>query len=153
MSVNMNFRELPNTLFMSMKAVEAAVKEGGLDEALVELVRYYVSSTQKCAFCIDMHFKEAQAHGVSLNKLYSVNVFDDVDYYSEQEVLALVWARSMISESTKEQRKATFSDLQNYFSKSDIALLSLAITHINSWTQLMKAFAVPAGGYKVGDFS
>jgi AhpD family alkylhydroperoxidase len=152
MTVNIDFHEIPPALFGAMKAVEDVVESSGLSKSLVELVYYYVATTKQCGYCIDMHFKEAQAQGVELRKLYSITVFDKVDYFSNEELACLNWARGLISQPNGQDMQSLFIELASLFSSEEIAKLSLAISHICSWTQLMIAFAIPAGNYQVGQF-
>ncbi|WP_370980029.1 carboxymuconolactone decarboxylase family protein [Agaribacterium sp. ZY112] len=153
MTARITFNEVPSSIYQSMSAIGETVHGSGLDKGLLELVCVYVSTDSKCAYCIDMHIKEALHAGIELNKLYSVCVFDSVDYYSDLEHACLAWAKFLLESGNEQQGQELYQQLLNFISQENIAILSLAITNIHSWTKLMKAFGIPAGDYQIGQFS
>jgi len=149
--LRLNFEQIPEDLMSSMLGVEKTVNKAGFEQSLLELVRYYVSQINQCAYCMDMHYKEAIAAGETVQRLHSVMVWRETAYYTEQERAVLAWTESvtLISQASAEQQ-FLFENLCEYFDLEDIANLTLAITQINSWTRLAKSFGFEAGSYEVG---
>lgn len=122
-----------------------------IDESFMEVLRYRVSVINQCAYCIEMHFKEAVAAGESELRVYSSSAWEETNFYNESEQALLAWAESvtMLNDST-DQRHQSFTNLSKYFSQDDIANLTLSIVQINSWNRLAKPFGFEAGTYQVG---
>lgn len=119
----------------------------------LELMRYYVALLNGCAYCLDMHFKEAVHHGESEKKLYSVSVWRETSYYSEQEQAMLAWTEVVTKLDVDDATRAlVLTRLKAQFSPADISKLTLAIIQINAWTRIAKPFAFDAGHYQVGQF-
>lgn len=150
MSTRISFPEIPADLIGCLMSGENYVNSVGLDQKLLELVRFYVSEINRCAYCIDMHFKEAVEAGEDPQRLYSVRAYAETGYYSEEERAILAWAEAVTQISEDHNIPALFEKLSKHFSKEVIANLTMVIIQINSWTRLAKSFGFEAGSYKVG---
>ncbi|MCD8521407.1 MAG: carboxymuconolactone decarboxylase family protein [Saccharospirillaceae bacterium] len=146
------FNQIPQGLMACMMQTEEYLKNlTGSTYAQLELMRYYASVLNGCAYCIDMHFKEATAAGESALRLYSAPVWRETRYYSAQEQALLHWTEVTTQINTAEdERQQAFELMQNHFSKEQIADLTLAIVQINSWNRLAKNFGFPPGSYQPG---
>ena len=122
-----------------------------IDESFMEVLRYRVSVINQCAYCIEMHFKEAVAAGESELRVYSSPTWKETKFYNESEQALLAWSESvtMLNDSA-DQRQQSFTNLSKYFSQDDISNLTFAIVQINSWNRLVKPFGFEAGAYQVG---
>lgn len=145
-----NFNQIPEQLMANMLQTESYIN--GLNIMSVkqlELMRFFVSQLNGCAYCIDMHFKEALAAGESEQRLYSVLVWKDTNFYTESERAMLQWAESvtLLNENTELQQQY-FMDLMEYFSIEEVANLTLVIVQANSWNRLSKPFGFEAGTYQ-----
>jgi AhpD family alkylhydroperoxidase len=148
------FENIPKNLMNCMLQTEKYIKSLNIiDEAFMELLRYRVSVINQCAYCIDMHFKEAVAAGESELRVYSSSAWKETNFYNESEQALLTWTESvtMLNDST-EQRQQSFTELRKYFSQDDIANLTLSIVQINSWIRLAKPFGFEAGTYQIGQY-
>jgi len=126
------------------------IRKSGLDPALVELIDFRVSTINGCAYCLDMHFKDAIARGESEQRLYSLAAWRDCPYYSDKERAALAYAEAV---TANEVDDFVFEELKPFFSKKEIADLTFAIATINTWNRLNRAFRTVPGGYQVGQFA
>jgi AhpD family alkylhydroperoxidase len=126
------------------------IHRSGLDPKLVELIDFRVSTINGCAYCLDMHFKNAIDMGESEQRLYSLAAWRDCPYYSEKERAALAYAEAVTANHVDE---AVFDALTEFFSKKEIADLTLAVATINTWNRLNHAFRTVPGGYKVGQYA
>jgi AhpD family alkylhydroperoxidase len=144
-----SFKELPKGIFQTMLQVEAVINNSGLDRKLLELLRLRVSQMNKCAYCVDMHHKEAQHREETEQRLYSVSVWRETDYYSDSEKSALEFAEAITEIQNGGMNDTLFEKISVHFSKDAIAMLTLAIAQINAWNRLMKTYNFTAGSYKI----
>ena len=148
------FENIPEGLMGCMMQTEKYIKSLDIiDESFMEVLRYRVSVINQCAYCIEMHFKEAVAAGESELRIYSSSVWRETNFYNNAEQALLAWTESVTTlNDTTDQRQQAFTNLSNYFSQEDIANLTLSIVQINSWVRLAKPFGFEAGAYQVGQY-
>jgi AhpD family alkylhydroperoxidase len=128
---------------------EEYLKQTSLDHKLISLLKFRVSQINSCAYCLDMHFKEALAEGESEVRLYSLSAWKEAPYYSEKERAVLKFAEDLTFISHAEFSHSNYEVLTNFFTKKEIADLTLAVTQINSWNRLVRVFNPEPGKYKV----
>ncbi|MFC3032633.1 carboxymuconolactone decarboxylase family protein [Pseudoalteromonas fenneropenaei] len=148
---NISYQAVPGRLFDSMLTLQQHINHHcPLDIKQLELIYCYVSSLNQCSYCLDMHIKEGLAAGETALRLQMVALYRDCDFYSESEKALLTFAHTLtVLTLPQTERDQAFVALKAFFNEQDIAEISLAIAQINSWNRLMKAFAFPAGHYKV----
>ncbi len=148
------FENIPEQLMYCMMQTEKHIKSLNIiNESFMELLRYRVSVINQCAYCIDMHFKEAVAAGESELRIYSSPVWKETNFYNKAEQALLAWTESVtMLNDTTDQRQLSFTNLSKHFSRDDIANLTLSIIQINSWNRLVKPFGFEAGSYQVGQY-
>lgn len=144
-----SFKELPEAFYRTVSEVEKYVNNSGLEPRLLELVRYRVSLINHCAYCLDMHAKEALHHGEDVLRLHTVAAWQESPYYSERETLALELAERLTHLPDRHVDDTFFQRLLTQFSKEEIGHLSLAVAQINTWNRLVQCFRPEPGKYKV----
>lgn len=144
-----SFAKVPSGIFGAMGQAEEYLKGISIDYKLLELMRIRVSQINGCAYCVDMHYKEAMASGEDLQRLYSVSCWKEAPYYSEKERSVLNWAEKVTLISQGPEMDKAFEELQKHFSNDEIANLTLAISTINTWNRLVISFGFEAGHYQV----
>jgi AhpD family alkylhydroperoxidase len=144
--------------FKDAAGVYAALRKGqdhvdncGLDKELVKLIQFRVSQINSCAYCLDMHYKEAMHEGLDPVKLVSVSAWREAPYYSAEEQAALAFAEHLTHLPAEQHSDSIHDELSKYFSKEEIANLTMAVIQINSWNRLTRSFGSVPGKYKVGD--
>ncbi|OQP53760.1 carboxymuconolactone decarboxylase family protein [Niastella populi] len=147
------FSDANKSLFEGLFKSEMYLKKSGLDHKLLELIKTRVSQINGCAYCLDMHYKDAVAMGESEQRLYSLPAWKECPYYSEAERAALAYAEAVTKIPQQEVTDDVYNTLSQYYNKSEIADLTLAITSINTWNRFNIAFRTTPGGYKVGQFN
>lgn len=150
MKPRISFAETPKEMMDVLMNIGYYIHKSGLDRKLVELVNFRVSTINGCAYCLDMHFKDAVALGESEQRLYSLAAWKECPYYSDKERAALAYAEAVTANHVED---AEFEALTPFFSKKEIADLTFAITGINTWNRLNRAFKTVPGNYKVGQFA
>ena len=131
-----------------MMALEAYFKECGLDHTIIELVKTRASQINGCAFCIDMHTKDARANGETEQRLYGLTAWRETPFYSERERAALAWTEALTLISTNDVPDELYEATREWFDEREIVDLTLAIIAINSWNRLAISFRTPPGSYQ-----
>jgi AhpD family alkylhydroperoxidase len=147
MKARISFEETSKEFMEVLLKPGVYIRRSGLEPNLIELIDFHVSTINGCAYCLDMHFKDAVARGESEQRLYSVAAWRDCPYYSDKERAALAYAEAVTAGNVEDE---VFDALTEFFSKKEIADLTLAVATINTWNRLNRAFRTVPGGYKVG---
>jgi AhpD family alkylhydroperoxidase len=137
----------------AMLGLERQVRQAGLDERLIDLVRMRASQINGCAYCLDMHSKDARAQGETEQRLYGLNAWRDTPYYSARERAALEWTESLTLVAATQVPDDVYERVRQQFSEEEIAHLSLAIVAINGWNRLNVAARTVPGTYVAGSLA
>ena len=152
MKTRISFQEITPGLYGGLATIKNLSKTSGLDEKLLELIRYRVSQINGCAFCIDMHHKEAIHLGEEELRLHSLPAWRECDFYSDTEKAVLAFAEEITALNSTELSDEVYDRLTNFFNKEQIVALTAMIVHINSWNRINFAFRPEPGKYQVGQF-
>ena len=125
------------------------LKNSSLGIELIELVNFRVSQINQCAYCLDMHHKEARAKGQTEQRLYGLSAWRESPYYTERERAAFTWAEAITSARVPND---IYEQVKEYFSEAELIDLTMAVTTINTWNRINLAFPNLPGTYKVGMF-
>ncbi|GAA0533927.1 carboxymuconolactone decarboxylase family protein [Chitinophaga japonensis] len=137
-------------LLDGMMKTEFYLKKSGLDLKLQELVKYRVSQINHCAYCLDMHHKEAVHLGETEQRLYSLVAWRETPYYTDKERAVLALAEAVTHISQDGVSDEVYNNVAAFFTKAEIADLVVAIAQINAWNRLNVTFCTIPGGYEVG---
>lgn len=148
MPARISFPDVPHGLMSAMMAVEDYINGTGLGTRLLELMRLRVSQLNGCAYCIDMHYKEAIAAGEQDLRLYSLSVWHTTSFYDEKENAVLAWAEAVTLLTEDKITNELFEKMRRIFTQEQLANLTLAVVQINSWNRLAKSFGFEPGHYK-----
>jgi AhpD family alkylhydroperoxidase len=132
----------------AMSRLEQYVHESGLEPALVELVKVRASQINGCAYCIDMHSKNARSRGESEQRLYELVAWRETPFYTERERAALAWAEAVTQVSDGHVPDDVYEMARAQFSEKDLVDLTLAIVAINGWNRLAISFRTVPGTYQ-----
>jgi len=139
---------IPVPLLEGMMQIEHYLKNCGMDRKLLELVKYRVSQINGCGYCLDMHHKEAVLLGESEQRLHGLAAWRESPYYSPEEREVLAYAEVLTLTQVHNVEDRLFESLRAHFSLEEIVVLTLAITQINSWNRISKAFGSVPGSYE-----
>ena len=142
-SPRLPWTEIAPKAYQAMAAVGATTAGSSLGTVLIELVKTRVSQLNGCAFCVDMHVRELLSRGEDLQRINSVVVWREVDWFEMRERAALNWAERCTQLSQAHPGQQDFEALRPYFSEREIVELSYAIGCINVWNRLCVGFAAP----------
>ena len=134
----------------AQRGLETYVRRSGLESALLELVKTRASQINGCAHCLDMHTKDARAHGETEQRLYALAAWHEAPFYSDRERAALAWTEAVTRIGEDRVTDKVYAEARRHFSEKELVDLTLAIVAINGWNRLAVAFRTPAGTYPPG---
>ena len=148
MPPRIHFPKVAPEAYMAMRGLEAYLRQSGLEQSLLELVKTRASQLNGCAYCIDMHTKDARAHGETEQRLYALSAWRESPFFTERERAALAWTElvTLIADGPIEDED--YEDVRRYFDEKALVDLTLAIVAINGWNRLSIAFATVPGTYQ-----
>ena len=135
-------------VYEAMDALDRYLAACSIDERLLHLVRLRASQQNGCAYCIDMHWKDARALGESEQRLCSLDAWRECPYYSERERAALAWTEAVTLIGDGHAPDATFEAARAQFGERELCDLTLAVAAINAWNRLSIAARLVPGGYQ-----
>lgn len=142
-----NFKELVPAAYRAMLGLEAYVHQTGLERSLLELIKMRASQINGCAYCLDMHSKDARAAGETEQRLYVLSAWREAPFYSERERAALAWTEAVTVISQTHVPDDVYAVARKQFSDEELVNLTLAIIAINGWNRLEISFRGVAGSY------
>lgn len=134
--------------FQAMLRLEEYMQSTSLEHSLLLLIQTRASQINGCAYCLDMHTKDARAEGESEQRLYLLAGWREATCYSERERAALEWTEAVTLVADSHIPDEVYERVRPHFSDEELVNLTLAITAINSWNRLNVAFRTPAGSYR-----
>lgn len=134
--------------YHAMLGLEQYVRQSGLEPSLVELVKLRASYMNGCAYCIDMHSKDALAEGETAQRVVSVPVWRETPFYTERERAALAWTEAVTNLQPDHVPDELYSEVNNFFTDEEMVVLTMAVVAINGWNRLAIAFRQEPGSYE-----
>ena len=141
-----------NRLISATQLTSNYVNSSGLDHRLLELVKMRTSQLDGCAYCIDMHTKDARAAGETEQRLYLLDAWRETPLYSERERAALEWTEAVTRVADSYVPDEVFAAAREHFSEEELVNLTIAVIATNGWNRLMIAFRSEVGEYRPGMF-
>ncbi len=123
-----------------MLAAEEHIRKSGLEPALLDLVRMRASQINRCAFCLDMHSKDARRLGETEQRLYVLNAWRESTLYTERERAALAWTEALTLIADTQAPEDVYEEVKKHFSDAELANLTFQITQINAWNRFNVGF-------------
>ncbi|HAW60879.1 MAG TPA: carboxymuconolactone decarboxylase [Pseudomonas sp.] len=152
--MRMNYQAAAPDVMTAMIGLETYLarqsrREDGVDKPLMELIKIRVSQINQCAYCLDMHTKDARALGETEQRIYALSAWRETPFFSDRERAALAWAEAntLLPQGVSQQ---LFEDVREYFSEAQLANLTLAIATINAWNRFGVSFAPVPDSYQPG---
>jgi len=134
----------------AMRALEQQARRTTIEPAILELVRMRASQLNGCAYCIDMHSKDARAAGETEQRLYALDAWRETPFFTDREQAALAWTEAVTLVADGHVPDDVYELARARFDERELVELTLAIVAINGWNRLAIAFRAVAGTYKPG---
>jgi AhpD family alkylhydroperoxidase len=131
----------------AMLGLENAVHASPLEPELLELVKMRASQLNGCAYCLDMHSKDARARGETEQRLHVLSAWREAPFYSERERAALAWCEALTLLPQTGAPDDVYAELERAFEPEEIVALTLAIVAINGWNRFAVGLRSPVGDY------
>ena len=153
MTIRIDFTEAAPQAAAAMFGLERYLHGCGLEPSLLNLVKLHASQINGCAYCLDMHSKEARAAGETEQRIYVLDAGREAPFYSAREGAALAWTEALTLVSRDQVPDDVYDAARKQFSERELVDLSLAVVAINGWNRLVIGLrsAIP-GTYRVGMF-
>jgi AhpD family alkylhydroperoxidase len=152
MRTRIDFTRVSPQSLRPLFALGAQIEASSLEQPLLELVKMRASQINGCAYCLDMHSKDARAEGETEQRLYLLGAWRETSLYSERERAALAWTEAVTLVAEGHVPDDVYDEASSHFSEDELVTLTLAVVAINGWNRLNIAFRMEAGGYRPGMF-
>jgi len=148
MEQRLNYAKVAPSGVKVMLDLEKYVRGSGLEHSLLELVKMRASQINGCAYCLDMHSKDARAAGETEQRLYGLSAWEEAPYYTPRERAALAWTEAVTRVADTHVPDSVYEAVQPHFTEKELVDLTFAVMAINAWNRLAIAFRTPAGSYQ-----
>lgn len=132
----------------AMIGLEKYVRASGLEHSLYELIKTRASQINGCAYCIDMHTKDARKAGETEQRLYGLNAWREAPFYTDRERAALAWTEAVTLISQDHISDELYEETRKFFSEKELVALTIGVVAINGWNRLAIPFRTEAGNYE-----
>lgn len=132
----LDYRAASPETYASVRGVEACIQSSGLEKSLIELVKMRASQINGCAFCLDMHSKDARRNGETEQRLYLLSAWRESPLYSDRERAALAWTECLTQVATDGAPDDVYAAVQASFEPKERVDLTILIGLINLWNRL-----------------
>lgn len=147
MEPRLNYPRQSPEAVRAMYALETHLATSSLESSLRELVKIRASQINGCAFCIDMHTKDARAAGETEQRIYALNAWRETPFFNDRERAALAWTEAVtrIGDGVSDE---LFESAKHHFSEKEMVDLTWSIAAINAWNRLAISFRSVPGQYQ-----
>jgi AhpD family alkylhydroperoxidase len=132
----------------AMRAVQSHVDASTLEHSLLELVKMRASQVNGCAYCLDMHSKDARAAGETEQRLYTLDAWHETPFFTERERAALEWTEAVTRVGETHVPDEVAARVRQHFDEQELVALTFAVIAINGWNRLAVALRFPVGTYQ-----
>jgi AhpD family alkylhydroperoxidase len=148
MQARLHYNKVAPDAYKAMLHLERYLRECGLERQLLLLLQLRASQINGCAYCIDMHWKDARAAGETEQRLYGLSAWRECPFYSERERAALAWTEEVTRIAETHASDSAYEALRRHFNEKEVVDLTWAVTAINSWNRIAIAFRDVPGAYQ-----
>ena len=148
MSARIDYTKVGSGALRAMYGLEKYLAESSVEAPLRDLVKLRASQINGCAYCIDMHWKDARAAGETEQRLYGLAAWREAPYYTERERAALEWTEALTLIADNHVPDELYEQSRRQFSEQELVDLTLAVTTINAWNRIAISFRSEPGNYQ-----
>src|ERR1035437_4557537 len=146
-SMRLDYRTVLPEASRAMSGLEKVFESSTLEPKLLELVKQRASQINGCAYCLDMHTKDARAIGEDEQRLHLVAVWREAPFFAPRERAALAWTEALTLLPDTGAPDDVYLAMAREFDPAEQVALTLAIVAINGWNRLAVGFRRPVGSY------
>jgi AhpD family alkylhydroperoxidase len=135
-------------LVRALRALNSEIVASGLEPALLELVKIRASQVNGCAFCLDMHTKDARAMGETEQRIYALSAWRETPFFTPREQAALEWSETLTLVAQTHAPDDVYESVRQHFEEAEFVALTFAVMEINSWNRLAITARPVVGAYQ-----
>jgi len=150
MAPRIDYTKVGSGALRAMFGLEKYLAESTIEKPVRELIKVRASQNNGCAYCIDMHWKDARAAGESEQRLYGLAAWREAPDYSDRERAALAWTEELTLIAEHHVSDELYEQTRRQFSEQELVDLTLAVVTINAWNRIAISFRSDAGSYQPG---
>lgn len=148
MKSRINVAHVSPAAYRAMSGLETYIHSSSIEPELVHLLKMRASQINGCAYCLDMHSKDARALGETEQRLYGLDAWREAPYYTDRERAALAWIESLTLVTEGHVPDEVYEEARKVFSEQELVDLAMVAVAINGWNRLAIAFRAEAGTYQ-----
>lgn len=148
MQQRINYKEIAPDGIKAMWGLENYVHHCNFEPSLLELVKSRASQINGCAYCLDMHTKDARAAGEAEQRLYTLSAWHETPFFSDRERAALAWTEAVTRVADTHVPEEVYEQARKHFTEKELVDLTLAVVAINGWNRLAISFRTVPGTYQ-----
>jgi AhpD family alkylhydroperoxidase len=148
MTPRIDYRTVAPGVADAMRGLERYVNQSSLEPSLLELVKVRASQINGCAYCLDMHTKDARTRGESEQRLYALSAWRETPFFSPRERAALAWTEAVTLVADGHVPDAVYQEVRQHFSEKELVDLTMAVIAINGWNRLAISMRAVPGTYQ-----
>lgn len=124
----------------AVRALDQYLRKTGLEPSLIELVKLRASLMNGCAYCVDLHAREALAKGETERRLFAVPVWREGPFFTSRERAALAWTEAVTNIGRDGVNDVLYDEAHSHFTEKELVDLTVAVIAINAWNRLAVTF-------------
>ena len=140
-------KHMKSASVQAMLKLSHTVEASGLERSLLELVKIRASQINGCAYCIDMHTKDARVHGETEQRIYGLSAWRETPFFTPRERAALAWTEAVTEIGRTHVPDDVYTEARAHFTELEMVNLTMAVIAINGWNRLAVSFGQPVGSY------
>jgi AhpD family alkylhydroperoxidase len=133
--------------YRAMLPLEQSVRASGINPTLLALIKIRASQINGCAYCIDMHTKDARLNGETEQRIYALNAWKETPFFTLEERAVLTLTEAVTLIATDHVSDEIYDEVSRYFTPEAIENLLIAIIQINAWNRIAITIRVVPGSY------
>jgi len=145
MTQRINYIQQSPELFKKLLDLSNQLKESAIEESIRDLVSIRASQINGCAFCVDMHVKEARIHGERELRLYHIAIWRESTLFASRERAALAWTEALTNLGAQGVPDDVYESVRTQFSEKELSDLTYEVMTINAWNRANVAFRTVPG--------
>lgn len=147
MSQRIDYQKESPELFKKFVEFNHAIEKSSIEQSLHDLVVIRASQINGCAFCLDMHVKQATMRGERPLRLHHLAIWRESTLFIPRERAALAWAEALTSISPQGVSDEIYQRVRTQLSEKELSDLSFVVMSINAWNRINIGFSVVPGTY------
>ncbi len=148
MQPRLKWSEIAPQGYRAQYGLENYAHSSGIEPSLLELVKMRASQINGCAYCLDMHSKDARAAGESEQRIYALSAWHETPFFTDRERAALAWTEAVTLVNETHVPDEVYERARKHFTEKELVDLTLAIVAINGWNRLAVSFRTVPGTYQ-----